>query len=566
MIRGLTAYLLRSSDEPDPAIERNRRPSHPQLVSDTSSETDYAARLRRIPGFEGYTHRSTDSTNQDETIDTRHSAFLEYPLAAFRVLPHGLAACKTSSDQRLSFDANPLLATLPQLKAISRKRKFLLQLEVKVENIHRKLAVIRESIADEVKGGLILSEDRDQDASMLYRRWRRQLGRMYDLVNDAIIEENELEPLQRQLTAAQWDVKVAEDDLYASLTGGAGPSDSDASQEDRMLTALVLGSDTEPEPEHSSECSGKRSFARPSTFKWEHKRSDNARGSSITLGPHENAILRAVAPPSSLETSSLRKEQQDHRDTSKIEASRSQNKVTASAAKRKALFESETILFGGCFPEDDLQNSIQKSSSDPLLLVVRAIIDMRRTDLKAVLGFDPDKVGTDFNVTELQKDVTIGVAQKLSKLGFPTIHTRQFISLWGRGMSQNAALESSRTYLYGGKYLDHLFEQGRIGPLEKLVKNIRNLEVPFTKVEAPKQPDIAVAGAPKGNASSVHVEPSGKSYLRWQMSLTDEVRKSIQIVIIPAEQCSAVGVYAVLSEMTRKTALLCLNHMLWTIR
>ncbi|KAK5095864.1 hypothetical protein LTR70_003183 [Exophiala xenobiotica] len=496
------------SNEHVSAIEHDRPRSPSQRVSNTSSEIDYAARLRRIPGFEGYTHHSTNSTHQGETVDTRHSAFLKYPLAAFRVLPHSSAAHKASSDQRLSFDANALLATLPQLKTISRKRKSLLQLEVKVENIHRKLAIIREGIANEVKEGLVLSEDRDQSASVLHQRLRHQLRRMDDFVNDAILEENELEPLQRQLTTAQWDVKVAEDDLYASLAGGARPSDSDASLEDRMLTALLLDSDPEPQPEHSTECSERSSLAHPSIFNRKYRRDDGARDSHATLWPDKSVMPRTVASPSSTEMSSPRKEQPAHREVPNVEAIRSQNKVAASAAKREALFESETALFGSCFPEENLLEPIDRGANEPLLLVGRTMIDMRRTDMKAVLGFDPSKVGADFNVTELQKEVTIGVAQRLSRLDVPTIHTRQFISLWGRGMSQNAALESGRTFLYGREYLGQLINQSRIGYLEKMVKNVRKLEVPFSQIEAMKQPDITVAGATPGNNSSVNVEPS----------------------------------------------------------
>lgn len=478
-----------------------------------STEIDYAAQLRKIPGFEGYACHGSNSTANDGTIHTRQS--LAGTATDDGLRQHGSAIVRLPDFRQDSVGAASSPAVLSQLKSIIRKRDLLLHVEVRIENVYKELAEMRESIDLELANGTRMASDDRSDVATLRQQWKHHLEALRRLTDLVAQEESELEPLQQQLTRTQSEVKVAEDDLYALLTDGRRPGDSDVSREDRLLATLVSGPvdahesvpelhdnlTIDPPPAY---CTLEPTFSAPdASFADPYHEPDH----------HQKAELKPDSRPETpIDTTATR------RSSSDVGQALSQDMVTAWASRRRRLLSADTAFCGYCLPQDDLHEYIAAAARDPSLLMVNPLADMRRVDLRNALGFDLAKIDAKITLTHsLQKEVAVGVAQKLTNIRVPTIHTRQFISLWGRGMSQNAVLESWRTLLYSSHDYKQLVKKGNIGQLVKLVQDVRNLEVPLNNTSITDQPEITVGGhvPDVAAASSVGVEPSGKLKLDY---------------------------------------------------
>ena len=139
-------------------------------------------------------------------------------------------------------------------------------------------------------------------------------------------------------------------------------------------------------------------------------------------------------------------------------------KQRSGSSEAKKVLTQEILFCEFGFPQDGLYWYQYERSRNRLLLTIEELTDIRRTDFRTSLGFGLSKINASMELTgRLQKGVIAGVAQKLTNIRMPTIHTRQSISLWGGGMSQNAALEFSRTLRYGGIEFEQLVKQGKIG-------------------------------------------------------------------------------------------------------
>ena len=373
-----------------------------------------------------------------------------------------------------------------------------MQLEFRIEDVHAKLARAHQNLSQDVREGDSLLHQDALTIADVRARWKQHQRDLHKLSGELVMEEAELEPLHHQLTQAQWDVKCAEDDLYASVTGGIRPADSDTSLEDRLLERAA-GSAVPP-LRHRSHLSD-QIFGMPN----EH----------LTLG--NKSIEHSVSTPAQ----ALGAERRNLPRVSSQGPSPSdqypQVQRSGSSEAKKVLtherqVDQEIMYCGFGFPQEDLYRYHGEGSRNHLLLAVKELAEIRRTYFRTSLGFDLSKINASMQLTgRLQKDVIAGVAQKLTNIRMPTIHTRQFISLWGRGMSQNSALESSRTLRYGGHEFEQLVKQGKIGPIVKIIQDVRNLEVPLSQTGAINQPDIAVGATKDVTASSsIAVQPSGE--------------------------------------------------------
>ncbi|KAK5948400.1 hypothetical protein OHC33_010574 [Knufia fluminis] len=396
----------------------------------------------------------SNATPQDATLVSKRrlSRIGHSETDPLEIYPHSTAVSKLQSDTRASLDVNALLAIRPQLKLISRKRDLLLQLEFRIEDVHAKLARARQSLQKEVGKGD---------------------------------------------TLAQWDVKSAEDDLYASVTGGIGPADSDISLEDRLLAHAAA---PPPSALRGKSCASDRLT--------EEQYGNLAFGS--TTGEHVLATTAEAAD--TVDRGSLRVSSRSPSLSSRNPLGQRRGSPAAKRALAREKYTANEVLFCGMgFPQEDLYRYIREGSRNQSFLAVMELVDIRRNDLKAALGFDLSKINAKMTLTDrLQKDVVTGVAQKLTNIRLPTIHTRQFISLWGRDMSQNAALELSRTVCYGEHEFELLVEQKKNWPIMRIVQDVKNLEVPLSQTPGPDQPDIAVGFTKLVlDSSSIDVQPSG---------------------------------------------------------
>lgn len=477
-----------------------QRRLHPkQTAKSTIPHSFVKWQLREIPGFEGYSYHSSNATPHDATLVSKRrlSRIGHSETDPLEIYPHSTAVSKLQSDTRASLDVNALLAIRPQLKLISRKRDLLLQLEFRIEDVHAKLARARQSLQKEVgKGDTLVRQDVLTIADV-QARWKQHQRRLHDLLAELVLEEAELEPLQHQLTQAQWDVKSAEDDLYASVTGGIGPADSDISLEDRLLAHAAA---PPPSALRGKSCASDRLT--------EEQYGNLAFGS--TTGEHVLATTAEAAD--TVDRGSLRVSSRSPSLSSRNPLGQRRGSPAAKRALAREKYTANEVLFCGMgFPQEDLYRYIREGSRNQSLLAVMELVDIRRNDLKAALGFDLSKINAKMTLTDrLQKDVVTGVAQKLTNIRLPTIHTRQFISLWGRDMSQNAALELSRTVCYGGHEFELLVEQKKNWPIMRIVQDVKNLEVPLSQTPGPDQPDIAVGFTKLVlDSSSIDVQPSG---------------------------------------------------------
>lgn len=465
-------------------------------ASSCGSEIDYAAQLRKIPGFQTYSHGGSDSTRQERTINSNgdYGAVQSNGSEIVEYAPHHLPGSKAFVRRRGSIGVNTVSALLPMLKDASRKRDLLLQLEFRAVEAHRRLVRLRKCMLQVAVSGELRSSDDSTDIGELRLQWKSQLKSMKTICDDVSREESSVEELQQQVAQLQWEIKGCEEELFASLTGGTRPSDSEPSIEDHLMNRVNAST---PPPSYSSQ-----DLVDPGVLDTPKPRPPAMQALSTTAAetqtaPHEGLNSTPRRPMSPLDQ--VREPQGRRRSDTKAVSSLRLNVPHAIA------------FCGSCFPEDDLY--LQQARSRKLF-VVKEIVEIRKRDLRTALGFDLTEIDASLTLSQkLKEEVAAGVPQKLTNIDVPTVHTKQFISLWGREMSQNAALESYRMFLYGGKNFQELIKQGKIDPLVKLVQDVRSLQVPFTPNDYSEQPLITVVDTFNTSADtySVEAQPSGKS-------------------------------------------------------
>lgn len=493
--------------------------------STTSTETDYAAKLRRIPGFENYSYHGSGSLNQDSNIDSCTSRYATQVRNASEIPHHKHVKFQSSTLNPGSVVADVPNAALSQLKDISRKRELLSQLDSQVKSIHRKLANLRQELSQEICRGDALAKNDLLDTRRWVRDLRRYQRHLHRKTDEIARAEEELEPLQSQLTRAHFDVKTAEDDLYASFAGGARPGDSDASHEDRIFSALVLGL-----TDHDDAESSEHAYSRPpppynvehySTDQESHLK-DTSEGASGQQRAHSVSTGSRSRQLSPLKHTNPRRNSQDTGKASRLE------RAHASKHKRSSNINTEIIGIGYVFPADhDLVPLIEAGSQDRLLRVAQVLQKVRKTDFETFFGYDVNRLDSGLNfVAKMQEERELpSVAQKLANIRVDTIHKAQLVSLWGRQMSQNAILEAWRTYAHGRHTPELLNGRGKRESLLRLVQNVRNLEVPMDLDDASNDRLITVGTfiVEGDHNSSINVQPSGKSYRVLFRTVADNI-------------------------------------------
>ncbi|KAK5094213.1 hypothetical protein LTS08_008704 [Lithohypha guttulata] len=486
--------------------------SHPpgEVASYASSETDYAAALSKVPGFAGYTARNSESLNHGNTSESSRN------VDGLDVIDEtGVLSSLHSNDHvALEQDAptgEGRLSAVSQLKHISRKRNLLLQIDTRTRAAERKLTSIRKDFKHEIaRANATVDDNALFGIDDLTRRWRRRQLALQRLLREMDIAEGELSSLQQQRIRILWQVKSLEDDLYTSMAEGTRPDDSVASQEDRLLTARVLGSATQGLPDHAA-------FEQYPSLRSSPKSGilQNARGSGVRSEPNilarkENNSEKSLRHDSTSAVSSKRL--RGRRDSANRAGLSSSLKLYASDVSTdgpQSLFDLLTRGCGALFPPQHLQSHIEAASQDHILAATRKLNRVRRIDFRSVLGYDLGKLSPDLSSLKASQEIEyLSGPQRLASIRAETIHTGQYIYIWGLQMSQNAALETWRTYSRGRLDAGILAKYRKGDPLLQLIEEVRRLKVLVGSTEifdlttdAGDIPDIDVT-------SSIDVQPS----------------------------------------------------------
>lgn len=524
----LTALCSDANTDPSLEVEESPFPPSPPR-SDRSKRSNYAARLKQIPGFEAYSYHSTSSSYEDGTANINghivlygsgyddgiaggrgHSA--PYKSDANRGNHHRNSHHFRSTLNRGSVAVNNRPPVLSQLKTITSKREALMRLESQIKIIHRKLASRRADWQNEIYSGFSVINQDSFNIETLNRVWTKLQDKLFEISEEMTTLEEELHLLEGERTRTHWTVKGAEGDLYASLTGGARPGDSDASQEDRLLTNLAHKSiDARPEHELLVEIA---STYMPPIFDAHDGRILKHPAMSRFVNQEEEELSNGVGLDHALEPRPLSPIQQLKLRNAGVDDSEKagpNDKRMLEAIKRELTFQNETSGIGLCFPSTNaaiLRGNIDAAGRSTLLAPTAAFVKVRKGDFTSLLGYDIDQLNWRLtSVGNPQQGEPHTVAQKLANIHVESIHTGQLISLWGRQMSQNSALEASRTYIYGEHSLESLLKrnQTELGskvsadvvkltvPLLRLVEDVRKLKVPLESTDIYNQPLIAVS-------------------------------------------------------------------------
>lgn len=484
-------------------------PSPP--LSNASFDLDYGELLRQIPGFADYSKPKSSSTRGNDTVETKRVHW--HRDLVLDALEHRLLIFEQTDDEAPSLGVHSKQAALHQLKDIIRKRALLFQLEIQIENSLRSIGHIHRELAKQLKNGFITVQNDHGTAVSVQNAWQRHLAKFQKLFDEISEEERVLEPLQIQLTDAHAGVKKAEEDLYISLAGGSRPEDSDASSEDRILEAMYAGLGAAPDndasfhvpreddvldlPERSIPSGIVQDIASVSEADAQPKPQHITFGSDI-MTPSKPAHANGLSNKASV----------------KSERSRSRDRCALSAEKRQTAIDAATKCCGDLFSEQLLcLNEYMNEAGRAMAIGVQSLAEVRRIDLKYALGFDLDKFDASMTMIQnLQNPAALGVAQRMTNIDVPVIHRSQIILFWGTNMSQNTALEFSRTLLHGRNSLEKIIKPGSIGSigsiaqLYKILQFVRSLEVTFERYPGRDHPDITIGHPAHDGASSVGAE------------------------------------------------------------
>ena len=388
-----------------------------------------------------------------------------------------------------------------------------MQLQSQIKALSREIASLRADLAENVKHGDSLAGIVDSAIEHTPRNFEQYQESLHVLLDEIATVEGKLEPLQDELTNVQYDVKVSEDRLYASLTGGEHPADSEAGVEDDMLMSILNNDDNTDVVDVNLIPGPLQAQAMP--------------GADFRDMDEVKASATGFAFDSATDVNLVRK-----RNGSR---SRHQSPATKSRPRKKSadingvmtsggpaliniVQDADTTTdliahFGSWVPDSGtLRPRTLAASQSSYLIAAKELRSIRRNDFRAILGFDIDRLDHDLLLMNgLKPSEMSSVAQKLAHINVETIHTRQFISLWGREMSQNSPLELSRTQLYGRQdVLDILKRQSQTAVLLRLVADVRKLEVPSNSANAIDNPEIKVGEAltDYGPESSIMVQLS----------------------------------------------------------
>lgn len=387
-----------------------------------------------------------------------------------------------------SYRMNILSETLPQLEAMSHKRQLLVKIELRMETVHRKIAIQREILMDELDKIDGLFDDNTLNIKDQRLTWRSYSGVLKDISSKIAEEQAELEPLQVRHIQTQAQVEEATKALYASLTGGVRPGDSVMSLGDQLWEAFATAFspvqiETLPPTDQNSAVG--KTLAAPDS-----DAPQNAISLPVQDFDHrdDTNVTALKGPLSDLRNGSPRRRSPD------AGRAPSREPTQPSTSRWHDPCKSELAFCGHHFPSDDLEQHRHRATRDKLLFPDPLHLEARREDLRTLLGYDVLLVDPGLaRIKKLEKAGSIGVSQKLTNIKVPTIHRSQLISLWARDMSQNAAVEAIRTLLYGNEVIETLIRPTETDPLRKFVQDVRKLKVPLQMNDAPQLPFITVA-------------------------------------------------------------------------
>lgn len=480
-------------------------PSSPQ--SDESLYLNYAARLKKIPGFEAYQYDSENSSYGDEHADVLERvvrdvsssrlgvtngrrAFVPHKSDTDRLpIPQTSHVPRNSTLQRGSIAAHARTSVVAMLKMITHRRELLMQLESQIKVIHRKLASFRKEQTDELKHGTKMEEGGSLGLVSLRRQFKRLQEKVSSIADEMTILEEELERLEAARARQHWDIKAAEETLYAALTSGCRPGDSDASEEDRLLAAWVNESDAKTD----SEMAGRY---QPYILQVQDNHVLQKTTTSRLVNDSTGELASCPKSSSSLESLQLSPFNQYGNQVNGIDnvaGVETQGNLNTRAFRGRT---NEMFGIGHHFLSDDSENLtkyIDAAARDRLLAPTNALVRIRKIDFSSSLGYDIDHLGPQIVLAGIfRQGESVNVLQKLARIHVESIHTAQLISIWGRQMSQNSILEASRTYTYGNLSRTFVDFVGMTVPRGRLIEDVRKLTVPLQSADVFNQPLIAI--------------------------------------------------------------------------
>lgn len=458
-----------------------------------------AERLRKLPGFETYQCRGSESGGSIRDANPTHNGTGSDFMARIEFWND------LRSNSNLQASVGELLTARERLKILYRMRKGIVSVQSKIDETNRKIARARKAFLKELEELDRLLEKGATEASFSRPSVKFQLSSLHQCSDDLKREEADLEILTERFNQAQWNLREKEKLLYSQYATGIKTEDSEASEEDRIFESRLTDPSLRKLP---IPMSNMIQFG-------EHLQKPDrivVTDSDVLLILNENYSTMVSSRPPSIPEAATRRAKSD---VVQLDG----NPLGPTTAK-PLLPTDETIeqhigswlelpvpgygvsLFAATLRRLETQEQatvipdISSSAMQPQAMAKSTFLSLtnvRRRDFQLLFGYDIQRLESDMHHVKMtDKPARPSKFRGLMDIKVPTVHTSQYIAVWGRDMAQNASLEAYRIYQFGRLDFERLIKIKLQDPLVKLVQDVRQLYVPLDDPKFSKQTFITV--------------------------------------------------------------------------